>query len=108
EFETIVPGPPPSPAPDHPSPRFAAHAPAIAGLDVLKREEAAPRRPRGQPGGPAFWAMGLCLAAAAFWVSGGHALLPSVHLPAFLAPAPTLKIASVHTHVEKIDGHAIL
>jgi hypothetical protein len=35
-------------------------------------------------------------------------LLPSVHLPAFLGSTPTLKIASVHTHIEKIDGHAIL
>jgi hypothetical protein len=106
EFETISPVEPP--APERPSPRFTAHAPEIAGLDVLKRAEAPPRRPRGQPGGSAFWTFGLCLAALAFWVSGGHALLPSIHLPAFLASAPTLKIASVHTRIEKIDGHAIL
>lgn len=106
EFETISPVEPP--APERPSPRFIAHVPDISGLDVLKRAEAPPRRPRGQPGGSAFWTFGLCLAALAFWVSGGHALLPSIHLPAFLASAPALKIASVHTRIEKIDGHAIL
>jgi hypothetical protein len=108
EFETVVPGAAASPAPERPSARFSTQAPEIAGLDVLKRAEAPPRRPRGQPGGSAFWLLGICLAALAFWVSGGHALLPSVHLPAFLGSTPTLKIASVHTHIEKIDGHAIL
>jgi hypothetical protein len=106
EFETISPARPP--APERPSPRFIAHAPGIAGLDVLKRTEAPPPRLRGQPGGAAFWLFGLCLAALAFWVSGGHALLPSIQLPAFLAGTPTLKIASVHTRIEKIDGRAIL
>ncbi|MGN6771985.1 MAG: hypothetical protein ACTHJQ_19380 [Rhizobiaceae bacterium] len=108
EFETIMPGIPASPAAERPSTRFTVQAPEIAGMDVLKRTEVPPRRPRGQPGGPAFWTFGLCLTALAFWVSGGHALLPSVHLPVFLASAPTLKIASVHTSIEKIDGHAIL
>ena len=105
EFETVGPVAAAPQAPERPSARFSAHAPEIAGLDVLKRAEAPPR---GQPGGAAFWLFGLCLAALAFWVSGGHALLPSIHLPAFLASAPTLKIASVHTRIEKIDGHAIL
>jgi hypothetical protein len=104
EFETLAPDPA---AKDQPSFRFAAEAPEIAGLDVLKRMEAQPS-PRGQPGGPAFWFAGLALVAASFWISGGHALLPPVRLPAFMTSAPTLKIASVHTHVEKIDGHAIL
>jgi hypothetical protein len=108
EFETVVPGTAVPQAPELPSVRFSTHAPEIAGLDVLKRAEAPPRRPRGQPGGAAFWTFGLCLAALAFWVSGGHALLPSIHLPAFLAGAPTLRIASVDTRIEKIDGHAIL
>ncbi|MDN5926611.1 MAG: hypothetical protein L0I29_06010 [Hyphomicrobiales bacterium] len=105
EFETIVPGKAASEAPEPSSTRFSVRAPEIAGLDVLKRAEA-PKR--GQPGRPAFWAFGLCLVALAFWVSGGHALLPSIHLPAFLASAPSLKITSVHTRIEKIDGHAIL
>jgi hypothetical protein len=109
EFETIVPDKAAPLPPERSSTRFSAHAPGIiAGLDVLKRAEAPPQRPRGQSGGPAFWTFGLCLAAFAFWVSGGHALLPSMHLPAFLTGAPILKIASVHTRIEKIDGHAIL
>jgi hypothetical protein len=105
EFETVGPVAAAPQVPERPSTRFSAHAPEIAGLDVLKRAEAPPH---GQPGGAAFWLFGLCLAALAFWVSGGHALLPSIHLPAFLAGSPTLKIASVHTRIENIDGHAIL
>jgi hypothetical protein len=104
EFETLAPA---ASVKDRPPFRFAAEAPEIAGLDVLKRAEAPPHS-RGEPGGPAFWFAGFALVAASFWVSGGHALLPPVHLPAFMTSTPTLKIASVHTHVEKIDGHAIL
>jgi hypothetical protein len=106
EFETIQPA---ASAVRKSSPmRFEAEAPEIAGLDVLKRTEAPARPPRGQPGGLAFWVAGLALVAAAFWVSGGHALLPSLHLPVFLESTPALKIASVRTRIEKIDGHAIL
>jgi hypothetical protein len=111
EFETIAPGSAAAARPQRPTDFTASEpavqAPDIPGLGVLKRAEA-PAMPRWQPGGPAFWSFGLCLVAAAFWVSGGHALLAPVHLPAFLQDAPTLKIASVHTRVEKIDGHAIL
>lgn len=46
-----------------------------AGLEVLSRPP--PRPPLWQPGGPGFWAKGLGIALAAFWVSGGHALFLS-------------------------------
>ncbi|MGN6468534.1 MAG: hypothetical protein ACTHLC_02995 [Rhizobiaceae bacterium] len=104
EFETVTPVP--AAGPQSPS-GFTGNAPQPSGLDVLKRPETPPRQ-RRQPGGAAFWTFGLGLVAAAFWVSGGHALLPSIHLPAFLQPGPSLKIASVRTRVEKIDGHTIL
>jgi hypothetical protein len=106
EFETIA-ADPVAAAESRPSSRFTTSAPEITGLDVLKHAEA-PSRRRGQPGGPAFWIFGFALVAASFWVSGGHALLPAMHLPAFMNSAPTLKIVSVHTRIEKIDGHAIL
>jgi hypothetical protein len=86
---------------------FAASRTEVPGLGVLKRPDA-PASGRRQPGGPAFWTFGLCLVAAAFWVSGGHALLPSLRIPAIFQGSPTLKIAAVHTRVEKIDGHSIL
>jgi len=43
-----------------------------AGMDILKggRGGATARR-----GGPLFWTFGICLVLAAFWVSGGHALV---------------------------------
>jgi hypothetical protein len=108
EFETVAPVTATAARPRRPSDFTGSDlGPDIPGLGVLKRAEA-PAMPRWQPGGPAFWCLGLCLAAAAFWVSGGHVLLAPVHPPAFLQDAPTLKIASVHTRIEKIDGHAIL
>ena len=45
---------------------------ASPGIDILKRSGG--ERP-AQRGGPLFWAFGLCLVLAAFWVSGGHALV---------------------------------
>jgi hypothetical protein len=107
EFETVTPDAArPLRAPGFVAPGIDSAAAAISGLGVLKRPDMPVDIRR--PGGPVFWTFGLCLAAAAFWVSGGHTLLPQVHLPAFLRQAPTLRIASVHTRIEKIDGHAIL
>ncbi len=102
EFETIAPGirgPAPIDSVENTIP--------LAGMDVLRRDEAA-RPLRRQPGGVAFWLFGLSLVGVAFWISGGHALLPRFHLPNFIRAAPTLKIASVKSVVENIEGHAIL
>ena len=47
----------------------------VQGLDSLRKTDAG-RRPQGPVrGGPVFWIVGLGLAAGAFWVSGGHALV---------------------------------
>ncbi|MDQ2703573.1 MAG: hypothetical protein M3Y43_00245 [Pseudomonadota bacterium] len=74
-------------------------APPIVGMDMLRlpAEAAASRRP--SRGGPLFWAAGIGLAAAAFWISGGHSLVQDAP---FLGNAPqsALRISGVTSHVD--------
>jgi hypothetical protein len=49
--------------------------PSIKGMDMLRKPVAAMERLRASRGGPIFWIAGLSAAFAAFWISGGHALV---------------------------------
>ena len=49
--------------------------PSIEGMDMLRKPEAAEERPPASRGGPIFWIAGFSAAFAAFWVSGGHAVV---------------------------------
>ncbi|WP_254018305.1 hypothetical protein [Mesorhizobium escarrei] len=49
--------------------------PSVEGMDMLRKPVAAMERLRASRGGPIFWIAGLGVAFAAFWISGGHALL---------------------------------
>ncbi len=49
--------------------------PSIEGMDMLRKPDAATTRPQLSRGGPIFWIAGVGAALAAFWVSGGHALV---------------------------------
>ena len=49
-------------------------APA-AGMDMLRRNEPEKASRSSVPGGPLFWTTSAALVLAAFWVSGGHALV---------------------------------
>ena len=61
-------------------------------------------------GGPIFWTAGMAAVAAAFWVSGGHALMRHISPP----PAAALSISGVSSRIEMagsrtflhVDGHA--
>jgi hypothetical protein len=89
--------------------------PSIEGMDMLRKPEAAMERPRASRGGPVFWIAGLGAAFAAFWVSGGHAL---VRQAPFLLAAPetgdALSISGVTSRVDAsgstpalfVDGEA--
>lgn len=84
-----------------------AGQPAL-GMDTLKGAVATPRKPA--PGGPLFWSFGLALAACAFWVSGGHALVrmdPSP-LQAIAEPANVLRIVDVTSSVAVSGGRRVL
>jgi hypothetical protein len=88
----------------------AAAVPTAGGMAMLRRAggELAARGP--VRGGPIFWIFGMAAVAAAFWISGGHALVRST-LP---QPAAALTISGVSSRIETagrnsflyIDGHA--
>jgi hypothetical protein len=88
----------------------AAPTPAAGGMAMLRRAggELTARGP--VRGGPIFWIFGMAAVAAAFWISGGHALVR----PAAPQPAAALTISGVSSRIETagrnsflyIDGHA--
>ena len=91
-----------------PIPSIGSAAATSAGMDVLRRPapEATTRKPAR--GGPLFWAAGIGLALAAFWVSGGHALLRGVPVAAFEASPSALRISGVTSRVDASGANAIL
>lgn len=82
---------------------------AAAGMAMLRRagNDSAKGPMRG---GPIFWTFGMAAIAAAFWVSGGHALVR----PASPQPASALTISGVSSRIRTagantflhVDGHA--
>lgn len=95
------PGPPESPSP------APAVAP-VAGMDMLRRPEpaVAPRNP--VHGGPLFWTTGIALAVAAFWVSGGHAIVRNATFIGTEAPQSALRISGVTSRVDMSGARPIL
>jgi hypothetical protein len=83
-------------------------APPMAGMDMLRRstQTVAPRKPAR--GGPLFWAVGVGLAAAAFWVSGGHALVRSTPFIGTDAPHGALSISGVTSRVDASGVRPVL
>lgn len=57
-----------------PATPIASRPAAPEGMDMLRRK-AAGTPARSSRGGPIFWAAGVGLALAVFWISGGHALV---------------------------------
>ncbi|AZV19917.1 hypothetical protein EN904_17135 [Mesorhizobium sp. M7A.F.Ca.CA.001.07.2.1] len=81
--------------------------PPVAGMDMLRKPEAPPERLPASRGGPIFWVAGIGAALAAFWVSGGHAL---VRQAPFLssAQASALSISGVTSRVDATGPNAAL
>lgn len=87
--------------------------PSIEGMDMLRKPETPAERPPASRGGPIFWIAGIGAALAAFWVSGGHAL---VRQSPFLsgAQASSLSISGVTSRIDAsgpnpalfVDGEA--
>ncbi len=80
--------------------------PAPEGMAMLRKDAAPPpHRPAGR-GGPIFWGAGLGLALAAFWASGGHALVRG--LPLFAqhdaATALTISALTISGVTSRVDG----
>ena len=86
EFETIA----------RPAKAKAARIEAPpAGLDILGQTKIAATSRRA---GAGFWAGGSALAAAAFWMAGGYALVD--HFPVDAAPE-TVRVAALTTHIAR-------
>lgn len=102
EFETLATAPPLAPRPA----AAAASSPA-AGMETLRLDQSPGKRQR-KPGGAFFWTTGIALALAAFWVSGGHALVPRGAAERLFSHSSQLTIASLRTHVEAFGDRSVL
>lgn len=85
-----------------------------SGMDMLRRRKWRRSPKASQSGGPLFWSAGAALAAVAFWVAGGHAVILPLVADA-TEPASGMRIASVISRVDRsglrpvlqIDGQAV-
>jgi hypothetical protein len=113
QFETIRPG---EPAVTTSHTRTPASIGTVAGptqgLDSLRKSDAMPKPQGPVRGGPVFWVFGFGLAAGAFWVSGGHALVRQAPFVGETAPAQSivnaLHIVDVKSRVEEHGGRPVL
>lgn len=90
-----------------PAARRTLQAPAL-GMDSLKADAPETRSRRGERAGPLFWICGVVFAAAAFWVSGGHALAPAMPLAGFQRAAEPVRITAFESRIETVEGRAML
>ncbi|MER8629516.1 hypothetical protein NKH55_06990 [Mesorhizobium opportunistum] len=90
-----------------PPPPRAIVTPPIEGMDMLRKPEAPVERPPASRGGPIFWIAGIAAALAAFWVSGGHAL---VRQASFVSGGQTsaLTISGVTSRVDASGPNPVL
>ncbi|WP_292165430.1 hypothetical protein [Mesorhizobium sp.] len=79
--------------------------PSIEGMDMLRKPEAAMERSRASRGGPIFWIAGLSAVFAAFWVSGGHALVRQA--PFLLAAPETGDAFSISGVTSRVDASGL-
>ena len=80
-----------------------------SGMDMLKRAVVANVDSRNQRAGPAFYLVGAAVALAAFWVSGGHTLMPVANgMNGEQSPGESLRIAAVDSRVETRGGRSVL
>ncbi len=95
DYEEVAPpaGPASAAAPEPAVPEVSG----LGGMEMLRKAAARSMRREPARGGPLFWAGGIGMALAAFWISGGHALVRDSGL---LTGAPTTKAAFSVTGVK--------
>lgn len=82
--------------------------PSADGMDMLRKADSPPTRPFAQRGGPAFWVVGTGLAAAAFWIAGGHALVSQTAFAKQGTPPSALVISAFTSHVDASGERPVL
>lgn len=97
DYEVVTAGPSPTPSATEIPVRTAAPDDGLRMLRAAARP--APASRWNSPAGPAFWTAGAALVLAAFWVSGGHAMVTAV-LRAKPQAGPVLTISDVASHVD--------
>jgi hypothetical protein len=85
-----------------PPPSRVIATPSIEGMDMLRKSDAAMERLPMSRGGPIFWIAGLSVALAAFWISGGHALVRQA--PLLLAAQETGAALTISGVTSRIDA----
>ncbi len=87
-------------------PPVLVDVPPAAGMEMLRLLEPSPAAPAR--GGPVFWIVGVALVLAAFWVSGGHALVQGLAHVGGDAAQGALRISAVTSRVDASGKRAIL
>lgn len=83
-------------------------APPPGGMDILRRADPQDGPAKPARGGPLFWTVGICLVLAAFWISGGHALLRDIPFLGADSVRSALRISGVTSRVDSSGLRAIL
>jgi hypothetical protein len=74
------------------------------GMAMLERRADAAVRKSAVRGGPLFWLAGGLAALGAFWVSGGHTMMPVAELLSTSPKAADLQIGNVRSRGEMVEG----
>lgn len=80
----------------------------LGGMEMLRRKDAAAPAQKTERGGPLFWTLGIGLAAAAFWVSGGHVLVRNASIIGIEAPRSALRVSGVTWRVDATGARPVL
>jgi hypothetical protein len=89
-------------------PSIGSAAAPSGGMDMLRRPDAPPMPQKPARGGPLFWSAGVGLAVAAFWVSGGHALLRGMPFVGADAPHGPLRLSGVTSRIDATGARPVL
>ncbi len=99
----------PPPAARPPLQGTAAGLPPLGGMDMLRKPEEAPARAPASRGGPVFWVAGLGAVLAAFWISGGDALVRQAPLFAAGGEGPAaFTLSGVSSRVDASGAKSLL
>jgi hypothetical protein len=91
-----------------PGPSIGSAAVPSGGMDVLRRQDAPAEPCKPARGGPLFWSIGIGLALAAFWISGGHALVRGIPFAAPGEARSALHISGVTSRIDVAGARALL
>lgn len=91
-----------------PAPSIGSAAAPFGGMDMLRRPDSPAEPGKAARGGPLFWAAGIGVALAAFWVSGGHSLVRGFPFAATGEAQSALRISGVSSRVDVAGARPLL